>query len=202
MIGYLSGEVIYLEAPTVILLSHGVGYEVDVPLSTFCQFKKGETVKLWTHFVVREDAQHLYGFSDMQEKFLFRTLLKVNGVGAKMALGILSTLSVELLIHSIEHEDIQSLVKVPGVGKKTAERLVIELRDRLKQLAKNGSSHNNLPQIERLQFLPDSPVAEAEAALMSLGYKPAEAQKAVAMVKADGLDSAGLIKAALKNMVK
>ena len=110
MIGCLIGEVFALEAPTVLLNVNGVGYEIDTPLSTFCQLQKGQKVTLWTHLVVREDAQQLYGFSDTQEKIIFRTLLKVNGVGPKMALGILSTLSIELLIHSIEHYDINTLI--------------------------------------------------------------------------------------------
>ncbi len=201
MIGSLTGEVLYLEAPTVILNVHGVGYEVDTPLSTFCQLKKGEVATLWTHFVVREDAQQLYGFLDMQDKVIFRTLLKVNGIGAKMALGILSSLSVEMLIHSIEHEDISTLIKVPGIGKKTAERLIIELRDRFKALS-NTSNSSSTPSLERLQFLPNSPIAEAEAALVALGYKPNEAQKAVAAVKGESQDSADLIRAALKSMMK
>ncbi len=135
MIGCLIGEVFALEAPTVLLNVNGVGYEIDTPLSTFCQLQKGQRVTLWTHLVVREDAQQLFGFIDAQEKLVFRTLLKVNGVGPKMALGILSTLSIDLLIHTIEHDDINTLIKVPGVGKKTAERLMIELRDRFKALS-------------------------------------------------------------------
>ena len=202
MIGSLTGEVAYLEAPTVILNVNGVGYEIDTPISSFCQLKKGDQVTLWTHFLVREDAQQLYGFLDLQDKIVFRTLLKVNGIGAKMALGILSSLSVEMLIHTIEHEDMTTLTKVPGIGKKTAERLIIELRDRFKNLAKNTSNSSATPQLERLQFLPDCPVAEAEAALVSLGYKAIEAQKAVAAVKSEHTNSADLIRAALKSMMK
>ena len=201
MIGCLIGEVFALEAPTVLLNVNGVGYEIDTPLSTFCQLQKGEKVTLWTHLVVREDAQQLYGFIDSQEKTIFRTLLKVNGVGPKMALGILSTLSVELLIHTIEHDDLNTLVKVPGVGKKTAERLMIELRDRFKALAQTTSSTTNTTATQ-IQFMANSPVAEAEAALQSLGYKPVEAQKAVAAVKADHTESADIIRAALKSMMK
>ncbi|HCO08768.1 MAG TPA: Holliday junction branch migration protein RuvA, partial [Acinetobacter ursingii] len=171
------------------------------PLSTFCQLQKGQKATLWTHLVVREDAQQLYGFLEAQEKTIFRTLLKVNGVGPKMALGILSTLSVELLIQTIEHDDINTLVKVPGVGKKTAERLMIELRDRFKALANQGSATSNNT-ISQIQFVSNSPVAEAEAALQSLGYKPIEAQKAVAAVKADYTEAADLIRAALKSMMK
>ncbi|NAR94401.1 Holliday junction branch migration protein RuvA [Acinetobacter haemolyticus] len=201
MIGCLIGEVFALEAPTVLLNVNGVGYEIDTPLSTFCQLQKGQKVTLWTHLVVREDAQQLYGFSDAQEKTIFRTLLKVNGVGPKMALGILSTLSVELLIHTIEHDDINTLIKVPGVGKKTAERLMIELRDRFKALANSTGGTTNMAATQ-IQFMANSPVAEAEAALQSLGYKPAEAQKAVAAVKAVYTESADIIRAALKSMMK
>ncbi|WP_445404682.1 Holliday junction branch migration protein RuvA [Acinetobacter vivianii] len=201
MIGCLIGEVFALEAPTVLLNVNGVGYEIDTPLSTFCQLQKGQKVTLWTHLVVREDAQQLYGFIDAQEKTIFRTLLKVNGVGPKMALGILSTLSVELLIHTIEHDDVNTLIKVPGVGKKTAERLMIELRDRFKALAHPAGGSSNAAATQ-IQFMSNSPVAEAEAALQSLGYKPAEAQKAVAAVKADYTESADIIRAALKSMMK
>ena len=200
MIGCLIGEVLALEAPTVLLNVNGVGYEIDTPLTTFCQLQKGQKITLWTHLAVREDAQLLYGFLEAQEKAIFRTLLKVNGVGPKMALGILSTLSVELLVHTVEHEDINTLVKVPGVGKKTAERLMIDLRDRFKNLATaNSASASNSVQI---QFNSSSPVAEAEAALQSLGYKPIEAQKMVAAVKADYTESADIIRAALKSMMK
>ncbi|MEB3753492.1 Holliday junction branch migration protein RuvA [Acinetobacter sp. MD2(2019)] len=199
MIGCLIGEVFALEAPTVLLNVNGVGYEIDTPLSTFCQLQKGQKVTLWTHLAVREDAQQLYGFSDSKEKTLFRTLLKVNGVGPKMALGILSTLSVDLLIQTIEHDDVNTLVKIPGVGKKTAERLLIELRDRIKHLSA-GASTANATTTQRLSV--NSAVAEAEAALQSLGYKPLEAQKAIAAVKDQFTDVADLIRAALKSMMK
>ena len=198
MIGCLIGEVFALEAPTVLLNVNGVGYEVDTPLSTFCQLQKGQHVTLWTHLVVREDAQHLFGFSDVQEKLIFRTLLKVNGVGPRMALGILSTLSVDLLIHTVEHEDVNTLIKVPGVGKKTAERLMIELRDRFKAIATSSSSSP----ATQMQFTANSAVAEAEAALQSLGFKPLEAQKIVAAAKGDYTEAADIIRASLKSMNK
>lgn len=201
MIGCLIGEILSLDAPTVLLNVNGVGYEVDTPLSTFCQLQKGQHVTLWTHLVVREDAQQLYGFSDTQEKQIFRTLLKVNGVGAKMALAILSSLSVPLLIQSIEHEDVNTLIKVPGVGRKTAERLLIELRDRFKDFGSGATSHPSGTHVP-LQLHANSPVAEAEAALVSLGYKPIEAQKAVALAKTEHQDTADLIRAALKSMMK
>ena len=200
MIGCLIGEVLALEAPTVLLNVNGVGYELDTPLTTFCQLQKGHKITLWTHLAVREDAQLLYGFLEAQEKTIFRTLLKVNGVGPKMALGILSTLSVELLIHTVEHEDINTLIKVPGVGKKTAERLMIELRDRFKAMSNEVSSSNST--VTQIQFTGNSAVAEAEAALQSLGYKPAEAQKLINAVKADFTEASDIIRAALKSMNK
>ena len=200
MIGCLIGEVFALEAPTVLLNVNGVGYEIDTPLSTFCQLQKGQKVTLWTHLAVREDAQLLYGFSNAQEKTIFRTLLKVNGVGPKMALGILSTLSVEMLVHTVENGDVKTLVKVPGVGAKTAERLMIELRDRFKAFATGTTPSNSTS--TQIQFTGNSAVAEAEAALQSLGYKPLEAQKLINAVKADYTEASDIIRAALKSMNK
>ena len=200
MIGCLIGEVLALEAPTVLLNVNGVGYEVDTPLSTFCQLQKGQKVTLWTHLAVREDAQLLYGFLNSQEKNIFRTLLKVNGVGPKMALGILSTLSVEMLVHTVEHGDVKTLVKVPGVGAKTAERLMIELRDRFKAFTTSAVVSGSTS--AQIQFMGNSAVAEAEAALQSLGYKPAEAQKLVNAAKGEFTEAGDIIRAALKSMNK
>ncbi|MDQ9020073.1 Holliday junction branch migration protein RuvA [Acinetobacter sichuanensis] len=200
MIGCLIGEVLALEAPTVLLNVNGVGYEIDTPLSTFCQLQKGQKVTLWTHLAVREDAQLLYGFLNQQEKIIFRTLLKVNGVGPKMALGILSTLSVEMLIHTVENGDVKTLVKVPGVGAKTAERLMIELRDRFKAFSTGAVTNGT--STTQIQFTGNSAVAEAEAALQSLGYKPAEAQKLVNAAKGDFTEASDIIRAALKSMNK
>ena len=200
MIGCLIGEVLALEAPTVLLNVNGVGYEVDTPLSTFCQLQKGQKVTLWTHLAVREDAQLLYGFLNPQEKNIFRTLLKVNGVGPKMALGILSTLSVEMLVHTVEHGDVKTLVKVPGVGTKTAERLMIELRDRFKAFTTSAVASGSTS--AQIQFMGNSAVAEAEAALQSLGYKPAEAQKLVNAAKGEFTEAGDIIRAALKSMNK
>ncbi|MDM1248414.1 Holliday junction branch migration protein RuvA [Acinetobacter sp. R933-2] len=200
MIGCLIGEVFALEAPTVLLNVNGVGYEIDTPLSTFCQLQKGQKVTLWTHLAVREDAQLLYGFLNQQEKIIFRTLLKVNGVGPKMALGILSTLSVEMLIHTVENGDVKTLVKVPGVGAKTAERLMIELRDRFKAFSTGAVTNGT--STTQIQFTGNSAVAEAEAALQSLGYKPAEAQKLVNAAKGEFTEASDIIRAALKSMNK
>lgn len=202
MIGCLIGEVLALEAPTVLLNVNGVGYEIDTPLSTFCQLQKGQKITLWTHLAVREDAQLLYGFLNQQEKIIFRTLLKVNGVGPKMALGILSTLSVEMLVHTVENGDVKTLVKVPGVGAKTAERLMIELRDRFKAFSTGAVSSSGSATSNQIRFTGNSAVAEAEAALQSLGYKPAEAQKLVNAAKGDFTEASDIIRAALKSMNK
>ena len=199
MIGLLTGIVRVLEAPVVLLEVNGVGYEIDTPLSTFCQLKTGQNVTLWTHLVVREDAHLLYGFSDTTDKALFRTLIKVNGVGPKLALSILSSMSSAMMIQAIDMQDVTTLTRIPGVGKKTAERLVIELRDRLKSLSLNSSDSGGTHQFGITTI---SPVAEAEAALVSLGYKPLEAQKAIGAVKSEFSETADLIRAALKSMMK
>jgi Holliday junction DNA helicase RuvA len=199
MIGSLTGKVHMLTAPHILLEVNGVGYEVETPMSTFCQLKNEQTITLWTHLTVREDAHLLYGFIDTDDKTLFRILLKVNGVGPKLALGILSSMSAAMLIQSIEMQDITTLTRIPGVGKKTAERLVIELRDRLQVFAGSQTTGAGQPQIT---LSAASPVAEAEAALVSLGYKPVEAQRAVAAIKHEHSDTANLIRAALKGMLK
>ncbi|RYY80754.1 MAG: Holliday junction branch migration protein RuvA [Moraxellaceae bacterium] len=199
MIGSLTGIVRALEAPVVLLEVNGVGYEIDTPLSTFCQLKAGQNVTLWTHLVVREDAHLLYGFSDTTDKALFRTLIKVNGVGPKLALSILSSMSSAMMIQAIDMQDVTTLTRIPGVGKKTAERLVIELRDRLKNLSLSSSDSLGSHQFGITTI---SPVAEAEAALVSLGYKPLEAQKAIGAVKSEFTETADLIRAALKSMMK
>lgn len=199
MIGSLTGKVHMLTAPHILLEVNGVGYEVETPLSTFCQLKNDQTITLWTHLTVREDAHLLYGFIDVDDKTLFRILLKVNGVGPKLALGILSSMSAAMLIQSIEMQDITTLTRIPGVGKKTAERLVIELRDRLQVFA---GSQTTVAGHSQITLSAASPIAEAEAALVSLGYKPVEAQRAVAAIKNDHSDTANLIRAALKGMLK
>ena len=198
MIGRLKGIIVDKHAPQIIIDINGLGYEVETPLSTFCRLRLGETEVLWTHLVVREDAQLLYGFSEKEERALFRLLLKVSGIGPKVALALLSGMETNAFLRCIESEDISTLTKIPGVGKKTAERLMIELRDRIKELMPHSATPN-----ERLTLTsPLSPVAEAEQTLMALGYKPLEAQKAVALVKSQHEDTAGLIRAALKAMVK
>ncbi len=200
MIGRLRGEIVSKQPPFLLLDVNGVGYEVEVPMSTFYDLPAaGETVLLQTHLAVRDDAHILYGFGSEAERALFRGLLKVNGVGAKMALVLLSGMSAAEFAACIEAGDSAALVRLPGIGKKTAERLIIEMRDRLEKLgivatgatiaaARTGGS------------IVDSPVSEAVDALVALGYKPVEASRMVRGIECDGLSSEEIIRAALKGV--
>lgn len=196
MIGRLQGTVIDKQAPDLLLDVQGVGYELLVSLSTFFAIPAvGESVTLHTHFVVREDAQQLYGFTERSERTLFRHLIKVNGVGPKMALGVLSGMSANEFAACVHNNDVDTLVRLPGVGKKTAERLVIEMRDRVDSIEANVSSTN----VHAAQ--PDL-TQEAESALIALGYKPQDAAKMISRVADDEtLGVEQLIRSALKNMV-
>ncbi|BCM25991.1 Holliday junction branch migration protein RuvA [Methyloradius palustris] len=192
MIGRLKGQLLEKTPPHVIVDCHGVGYEVEVPMSTFYNLPAlGESVTLLTHFVVREDAQLLYGFGTDRERATFRQLLKVNGVGAKSALSILSGLSVDDLIQAIALQETAMLVRVPGVGKKTAERLLLELKDKfsVEGLTNAGSS------------MPKSATGDVLNALLALGYNEREALAAVKQLASDVTVSDG-IKLALKSLSK
>jgi len=193
MIGRLKGIVIDKQAPDLLLDVNGVGYELLLPLNTFFDIPEiGETATLHTHFVVREDAQQLFGFSQLEERALFRHLIRVNGVGPKMALAILSGMSTDQFVRCVRSDDLAALVKVPGVGKKTAERLLIEMRDKLDTVAAQGVE-DNLPATTK------DINAEAESALTALGYRPQDAAKMVNRVAADNISTAEqLIRAALK----
>ena len=201
MIGRLSGILLEKQPPHILLDVQGVGYELDAPMSTFYQLPAlGEKVTLHTHMVVREDAQLLYAFADKRGRELFRELIRLNGVGPKLALALMSGMEVEELVMAVQHQDVSALVRVPGVGKKTAERLLIELRDRFK-------AWDALPGVVSLAApsgianAPVKPSADAVSALIALGYKPQEASKAVAAVEEDGLSSEELIRRALRGMV-
>ena len=196
MIGRLQGKVIGKQAPDLLLDVQGVGYELLIPLNTFFDIPDiGETVTLHTHFVVREDAQQLYGFSRLEERSLFRDLIKINGVGPKMALAILSGMSVEEFVRCVRRDDIATLVKIPGVGKKTAERLLIEIRDKISSLAVESADKDSVGVDQDISL-------EAESALTALGYKPQDAAKMVSRVVDDKITNAEqLIRAALKSMV-
>lgn len=201
MIGRLRGTLAEKHPPFLILDVGGVGYEVEVPMTTLYRLPSvGESLTLHTHLVVREDAQLLYGFAEKREREFFRELIRLNGVGPKLALALMSGLEVDELVRCVQAGDTSTLVKVPGVGKKTAERLLVELKDRFK-------AWETLPGMTGLVIEPSSvsPVSSAESdalsALISLGYKPQEASRAVAAVKEDGLSSEEMIRRALKGML-
>jgi len=199
MIGRLSGKLLTKQPPLLLLDVNGVGYELDAPMSTFYQLPPvGSDVVLHTHLVVREDAWLLCGFATEPERRMFRDLIKVNGVGAKLALAILSGISAEDFAHCVQENDTTSLVRLPGVGKKTAERLIIEMRDRLKAWSDDGVVAAAMPQLDG-----GAPVGrEAISALVALGYKPQEASRMVGAVRHEGMTtSEDLIKAALKSAV-
>lgn len=204
MIGLIRGIIIEKQAPLLLIDVQGVGYEINAPMTTFYNLPAiGKEVSLHTHFVVREDAQLLYGFYSKSDRALFRTLIKVNGVGPKLALTILSGMDADAFVHCINEGNATALVKLPGVGKKTAERLVVEMRDRLKDWQGGGSVSAQTETLSMQDVEGEtSPVSDAESALVSLGYKPAEATKAVRLVTEVGLNSEELIKRALRNMVK
>ncbi|CDH04438.1 Holliday junction helicase, subunit A [Xenorhabdus bovienii str. oregonense] len=202
MIGRLRGTVLEKQPPLVLLETNGVGYEVHMPMTCFYELPEiGQEAILFTQFIVREDAQLLYGFNDKQERALFRELIKVNGVGPKLALAILSGMSAQQFVTAIEQEAITSLVKLPGVGKKTAERLVVEMKDRFKGL--NGDLFNqsndiNLPAVAKRANSNADIEAEAASALVSLGYKLQEASRMVSKVAKPSADCETLIREALR----
>ncbi|MDF1765569.1 MAG: Holliday junction branch migration protein RuvA [Gammaproteobacteria bacterium] len=204
MIGRIRGTLIEKSPPDIQVETGGLAYELQVPMSTLFKLPElGEAVTLHTHFVVREDAQQLFGFIDAKDKALFRTLIKVNGVGPKMALGILSSVESDELVALVLNNDIAALVAMPGIGKKTAERLVIELRDRIKDWDTGGAVGAATSAASKAGA--DKAAAlEAETALISLGYKPAQAARAIATAlkeQPELIRSDELIRHALKNMV-
>ncbi|ABM00046.1 Holliday junction branch migration protein RuvA [Shewanella amazonensis] len=205
MIGRLKGILVEKHAPEVLIDVGGVGYELQMPLTSFYELPlPGAEVIVYTHFVVREDAQLLYGFIHKEERSLFRLLIKANGVGPKLALTILSGMTAKEFIGCLERDDIATLIKLPGVGKKTAERLLVEMRDKLKSLME-ASMGAEREFVLKSNFTP-APVAatveeDAIAALLSLGYKPQQASKAVSSAFQEGMDPEQLIKAALKSML-
>ncbi|HCH6841340.1 TPA: Holliday junction branch migration protein RuvA [Pseudomonas aeruginosa] len=201
MIGRLRGTLAEKQPPHLILDVNGVGYEVEVPMTTLYRLPSvGEPVTLHTHLVVREDAHLLYGFAEKRERELFRELIRLNGVGPKLALALMSGLEVDELVRCVQAQDTSTLVKIPGVGKKTAERLLVELKDRFK-------AWENMPTIaplvmeSRASATVSSAEADAVSALIALGFKPQEASRAVAAVPGEDLSSEEMIRQALKGMV-
>jgi len=207
VIGRLTGELVEKAPPALMVDVSGVGYEVEASMNTFYKLPEvGTFVTLYTHFVVREDAQLLFGFADKQERSLFRQLIKVNGVGPKLALTILSGISADEFVRCVHNEDTAALVRLPGVGKKTAERLIIEVKDKLDKLEMPTAVEFQLGQVEIPGAKVNAPDyrADAETALVALGYKPLQATKAIEQA-AELLGSAAsteeLIRQALKTMV-
>ncbi len=200
MIGRLKGTLLEKQAPRLLLDVNGVGYEIDAPMTTFYELPEvGSAVTLHTHFVVREDAQLLYGFLRESDRSLFRTLIKISGVGPKLALAILSGMSADEFVGCVQSGDSVALTCVPGVGKKTAERLVVEMRDRVKDwqgvsLSPDAVTQTGEPAADALK--------DAVSALVALGYKPQEASRMVNAVESEGLASEEVIRLALRAVAK
>lgn len=197
MIAWLKGELLDKRPPSIVLNVNGVGYDLEAPLNVFYDLPDlGSQASLYVHMVVREDAQNLYGFISVKQRDLFRSLIKVSGIGPKVGLAILSSLTADDLLSCVAHEDVATLVAVPGIGKKTAQRLLVELKDRL---AKEFGSA--LPEAAPGTISSAaSDERDAIDALITLGYKPADARGAVRGVAEAGMTSEALIRAALKNM--
>lgn len=191
MIGRLQGILLEKQAPSLLIDVNGVSYEIEAPMSTFYHLPEvGQQLILHTHFVVREDYQALYGFYHLSERKLFRSLIKVNGVGPKLALTILSGISPDDFVMCVINEDTSRLTGLPGIGKKTAERLLVEMRDRLKDWQSQTSSTS-------AKTKPTQVSDEAITALIALGYKPQEASRRVSQVAEDKMTVEQIIKAAL-----
>jgi Holliday junction DNA helicase RuvA len=190
MIGQLRGVLLEKHAPTLVVEAGGIGYELQVPMTSFYQLPSiGKEVTLYTHLVVRDDAQLLYGFVRKQERSLFRSLIKINGVGPKLALTILSGIDADTFVRCVRDNDIASLVRLPGIGKKTAQRLLMEMRDSLKGWDVESSD---------ISVAGNTAINDAISALIALGYKQQEAHSAVIRYKEKNLSSEQLIRLALQ----
>lgn len=199
MIGWIKGHILEKKAPELLLNVNGIGYEVQAPMSTFYTLPEQGEVELFTHFVVREDAQILFGFTTKAERKLFRAVIKVNGIGPKLGLTILSSIEPDRFVHCVHEQDVQALTKVPGIGKKTAERLLVEMKDKLDDWYIDVDAV--LPGFQDSKTN-SSIMNEAESALIALGYKATEAHKmAMLASKEEGADSAeALIRLALRSL--
>ena len=195
MIGFLHGRIAAKTAPAVTVDVGGVGYELEAPMSTFLNLPAvGETVRLITHLVVREDAHVLYGFATETERRLFRNLLKVSGVGPKIALGVLSGMSVEGFARCVLGDDAATLTRIPGIGRKTAERLIIEMRDRVSALPAVAGDSGRPAAAD--------PHSEAFDALVALHYKPAEATRLLKAIHIGAQSTEELIRLALQGAIR
>src|SRR5271166_1307640 len=199
MIGFLKGRLAVKQPPMLMVDVNGVGYEMEAPMSTFYGLPAaGEPVALFTHLVVREDAHILYAFGSDGERRLFRGLLKVSGVGPKIALGILSGASVDDFLRIIEAEDVGMLTRIPGIGRKTAERVIIEMRDSVQKLTIPAPAAGEAQGASAAL----TPQSEAYSALLALGYKPPEAARLLKSADEPGLSTTELIRRALKIAAK
>lgn len=206
MIGRLRGILLEKTAPEILIECHGVAYEVSMPMTSIYALPDlQEEAIIYIHFVVREDAQLLYGFANKVERKLFRLLIKVNGVGPKLGLAILSSMSADQFVSCVMHDDVSTIVKIPGVGKKTAERLLIEMRDRLKDW--QSGSQSPLPisggvevPVHSDNMLVSDSKGDAINALVSLGYSQVQATNTIKQVYQDNMSSETLIREALKSM--
>lgn len=198
MIGSLRGVLAHKEPPFLVVDVGGVGYEIEAPMSTCFRLPAvGETVHLRTHLLVREDQHTLFGFATETERRLFRDLLKVSGVGAKTALGVLSGMNVDAFVRAVETEDVASLVRLPGIGRKTAERLIIEMRDRVQHPGLAAGRGGDGP-----ATAPSDPRAEALDALVALGYKAPEARRMLDRVPQSVTSTEELLRAVLRSAAK
>ncbi|GAB3349000.1 Holliday junction branch migration protein RuvA [Lysobacter tyrosinilyticus] len=196
MIGRLKGILVHKQPPWLVIDVNGVGYELEAPMSTFYDLPDvGREVSLFTHYAQKEDSVSLYGFLREGERRLFRDVQRVSGIGAKIALAVLSGVSVDEFARLVQTGDITALTRIPGIGKKTAERMVVELRDRAADLAGVGATLNT-------SGAPADPQSEAVIALQALGYKPAEASRMAAAAVAAGDDAATIIRKALKSALR
>ena len=201
MIGRLSGTLLEKHPPQILVDAGGVGYEVDVPMSTFCRLPGlNEPVVLWTHMAVREDAHLLFGFAGRAERELFRQLIRISGVGGKLALALLSSLEPDELARAVAQEDIKTLSRVPGIGKKTAERLILELRGKLGSLP-SADLLSPVPAAGAALLVENDERADISQALQALGYSAREAEAALKSVP-DGTDVATGIRLALKTLAR
>ncbi|OCG21426.1 MULTISPECIES: Holliday junction branch migration protein RuvA [unclassified Gilliamella] len=201
MIGRLRGTIIEKQPPKVLIEVAGVGYDVFMPMTCFYELpENGQEVIVLTHFAVREDAQVLYGFNQEQERELFRELIKVNGVGPKLALAILSGMSASQFINAVEEGEIKSLVKLPGVGNKTAQRLIVEMKDRIKRcFGEQSLGSSSVIDTNIVQKSANQIEGEAVSALVALGYKPQEASRIINKVINPDMNCETLIREALKS---
>ncbi|HMA14026.1 MAG TPA: Holliday junction branch migration protein RuvA [Kiloniellaceae bacterium] len=197
MIGRLKGILVHKQPPWLVVDVNGVGYELEAPMSTFYELPEvGREVALFTHYAQKEDSVSLYGFLGEAERRMFRDVQKVTGIGAKIALAILSGASVNQFAALVQAGDVTALTKIPGIGKKTAERIVVELRDRAAALASGPApAPGGAP-------LPADPLSEATIALQQLGYRPAEAQKMARAAAVDGDGAEQIIRKALQSALR